>query len=378
MNQNKTYEIVGPVDRFNQKNEMFKRSRWDPVMKDYGKKFYDWRKKLKNKTGYGHLEYALMDAGWYGERGFTNSTMIHNRGMFTWEMKNPRITCTTSPDLKYNVNDKTDMSRKIKRVAKFFGAGAVGICELDEKWVYSYSYNLKTREHLPFSIPDGFKYAISIGIPMDYKMTKTAPTGISAASTGLGYSEMGYVGGSLAHFIRCLGWKAIPTGNDSLMSIPVAIDAGLGELGRHGLLISAKYGPRLRLCTVLTDMPLDVNEPQDLGVQRFCDVCKKCAKSCPSQAISHGEKTDIPCNISNNSGVLKWSIDAEKCFKFWASNGFSCALCVVSCPFNKVPGIQHDMVRWVIKRLPWTNSLTVWMDDLCGYGKPIKPDYFWK
>ncbi len=205
MTNNKPYEIVGPLERFDQKNEMFKRSRWDPIMLDYGKKFYGWRKQLDDRKGYGHVEYALMDTGWYVERGFTNSSMIHNRGMFTWEMKDPRVTCTTSPDLKFDVQDKSNMSKKIKKVGKFLGADLVGICELDRRWVYSHSFNLKTKEHLPFEVPDEFKHAISIGISMDYKMTKTAPTGISAASTGLGYSKMGYIGGTKAHFIRCLG-----------------------------------------------------------------------------------------------------------------------------------------------------------------------------
>jgi reductive dehalogenase len=378
MTNKKPYEIIGPLERFDQKNEMFKRSRWDPIMLDYGKKFYGWRKQLDDRKGYGHVEYALMDTGWYVERGFTNSSMIHNRGMFTWEMKDPRVTCTTSPDLKFDVQDKSNMSNKIKKVGKFLGADLVGICELNRRWVYSHSFNLKTKEHLPFEVPDEFKYAISIGISMDYKMTKTAPTGISAASTGLGYSKMGYIGGSIAHFIRCLGYKAIPTGNDTLTSIPVAIDAGLGELGRHGLLINPKFGPRIRLCTVLTDMPLAVDQPISLGVTEFCKVCKKCAKACPSQAILDGERTDQPRNVSNKSGVLKWPINAEKCFKFWASNGFSCSLCIVSCPFNKVPGFHHDMVRWLIKQIPRLDSTIVWLDDLFGYGKPIRPDYFWK
>ncbi len=143
-------------------------------------------------------------------------------------------------------------------------------------------------------------------------------------------------------------------------------------------MITPKFGPRIRLCTVLTDMPLAVDQPISFGVTKFCKVCKKCTKSCPSQAILDGERTDQPRNVSNNSGVLKWPINAEKCFKFWAGNGFSCSLCMVSCPFNKVRGFHHDMVRWLIKEIPRLDSTIVWLDDLFGYGKPIKPDYFWK
>ena len=70
----------------------------------------------------------------------------------------------------------------------------------------------------------------------------------------------------LAEFIRILGYKAIPMGNDTSLSIPLAIDAGLGELGRHGLLITPEYGPCVRLCKVFTDLPLEPDKPIQFGV----------------------------------------------------------------------------------------------------------------
>jgi len=66
---------------------------------------------------------------------------------------------------------------------------------------------------------------------------------------------MAFVATSLAEFIRLLGHDAIPAGNDMALSIPLAVDAGLGELGRNGLLITKEFGPRLRLCKVFTNLP---------------------------------------------------------------------------------------------------------------------------
>ena len=80
----------------------------------------------------------------------------------------------------------------------------------------------------------------------------------------------------------------------------MAVDAGLGELGRNGLLISSGFGPRIRISKVLTDLPLVPDQPVDLGVRKMCEVCGKCAKACPGQAISRDEPTMEGLTLSNN------------------------------------------------------------------------------
>jgi epoxyqueuosine reductase QueG len=61
----------------------------------------------------------------------------------------------------------------------------------------------------------------------------------------------------------------------------VARQAGLGWIGRNNLLVSPQFGSRLRLITVLTNMPLKVDEPLPWG----CQDCRACLSSCPSQSI---------------------------------------------------------------------------------------------
>jgi ferredoxin len=55
-----------------------------------------------------------------------------------------------------------------------------------------------------------------------------------------------------------------------------------------------------------------------------------------------------------------------------------CNNCVRVCPFNKPPGIFHDAVRTVIRKMPQLNRFFVWMDDLVGYGKPIRAKDYWE
>jgi reductive dehalogenase len=154
--------------------------------------------------------------------------------------------------------------------------------------------------------------------------------------------------------------------------------AGLGEWSRMGLLITEGFGPRVRLCKVLTDLPLRSDSYRPFGVVEFCKTCKKCATDCPSQAISSGEMTTEGINMCNQSGVLKWYVNAEKCYAFWAKNRMDCTNCIQACPFNKAPGMIHDVVRAVIKKTNLFNRYFVWMDGVMGYEKPLPAEKFWE
>jgi epoxyqueuosine reductase len=217
-----------------------------------------------------------------------------------------------------------------------------------------------------------------MAIEMDYTFMQTSPAGGASAATGLAYSKMAFVAGLLAQFIRDLGYQAIPSGNDTALSIPIAIEAGLGELGRNGLLVTEKLGPRVRLCKVFTDLPLIPDEPRFFGVEEFCRICMKCADDCPSRAISFGEMTTEGATISNNPGVLKWYINPEQCFKWWGANGMDCSNCIRVCPFNQAEGWHHDLVRSVVKTTPRLNRFFLWLDGVFGYGSQFDPATIWE
>jgi reductive dehalogenase len=226
-------------------------------------------------------------------------------------------------------------------------------------------------------IPDEYEYVIAMAHEMDYDLIRYAPTDIGDASTGMGYTRMALTAGLLARFIRDLGYKAIPCGNDTALSVPIAMQAGLGELARNGLLITREYGPRVRLSKVFTNLPLVVDQPIEFGITEFCSKCLKCADSCPGRAIIPGERTTKPNNISNAGGELKWPINGEKCLNFWGSNGCSCMVCIRVCPFNKRMNWFHRSVGWVASRMPWAAPLLVRADNLLGYGKQADAEHFW-
>jgi len=366
---------VGEIERYDQKNEMFKRPRWDPSVENC-QKFYGVTMPKEDKPGYTHLELAFKNAAWWLELGFAKGILGGKEGLFAWDAKQWGET-KPPKDLKLNVDDPEELTKKVKKIAKFFGAGLVGICKLDMRWVYSRSFQMVTKEHKPVIIPEDCKYAIVTAVEMDYDGIMGSPNFIQGAATGFGYSHEAFTAGLLAQFIRGLGYKALPQGNDTSCSIPLAIDAGLGELARNGLLITHELGPRVRISKVFTNLPLVPDKPVEFGVWEFCRICGKCAEQCPGQAILHGEPTEQINNISNREGLLRWPIDAEKCFSYWTLQGGSCANCIRVCPFNKPKGLLHTFVKWGVRNTRFLDKLFLWGDDLLGYDKQMKAEDFW-
>lgn len=368
--------ITGAIKNFDQKYTMFNRPRWDPEVKKYAPGIYGV---LPTKDIDGHRLYdrALQNACWFLEMGFGHTHYVHGTGIYAWDKKAHSDCLRLAEGEKLVDYHIGEMTLRVKKAALTLGADLVGVCRLDRRWIYSRWFNLATLEEGLLKFPDQCTYAIALAMEMDYDMFRCSPNEIEGAASGMGYSKMAFVTGSLAHFIRNLGYTAIPSGNDTGLSIPIAVDAGLGELGRNGLLITRRFGPRVRLAKVFTNMPLAVDRPVQFGVDAFCEVCKKCVDECPSNAIRKEEKTDRPLNVSNSSGVLKWPVNAEHCFKFWSKNNCSCGNCIRVCPFNKHDNWFHTMVKWHVRNLSQFNTIYKWMDDVFGYGKQLKAKDWW-
>lgn len=86
-----------------------------------------------------------------------------------------------------------------------------------------------------------------------------------------------------------IDWK---TETAHLSHRSIAAAAGLGWIGRHQLLITEKYGPAIRLTTVLTDMTVDMPEP----ISGSCDNCRACIEQCPAHAISDTDYNRERCS----------------------------------------------------------------------------------
>lgn len=410
---NPPYEVDDSIyKRFDQTNEVFSRARWDPIIQDAESPYASKTAEdiQNNVKGHTRLDYAFYTAAWTVATTNGNAAGAvggSNGGLYSWQPMGgfTGMLYGLPPKMDYGQWSVEDMSHIVKTAAKFYGASLSGIAELDPRWLYSHRYtkgygskagNDITAEiryedaETPAELDDGtliipksMKNVITMAFEMDYDGMQTYIAGPGCAATGNGYSRMTFTASCVAEFIRGLGYQAIPCGNCTGQSIAFAVDSGLGELGRNGLLITPKYGPRVRLAKVFTDMPLVADSPISFGVEKFCEICGKCADTCPGQAIPHGEKTFEPTYTGNdhnssNPGVKKWYVNTPACHLVWAQEGMDCSTCIRVCPFNKPQGWLHEATRILIgARSGNLDKLLLNMDEASGFGQQTDPDQFW-
>ena len=279
-------------------------------------------------------------------------------------------------------------SRLVKLAARFYGAVEVGVALLDRRHVYSVDERGKPIvfddvdqpivAEDRWVIPKSCQWVIAVAVAQSEEAIARAPDGIASAAVAWGYSMMPVVAGSLAEFIRSLGYVAIPSGNDLALSVPIAVDAGLGEMSRLGLLITPKLGPRVRLANVITDLPLQPDSPIDFGAREFCETCKKCARLCPSRSLSFEREASY--NVLgewNNPGHKGWYFNAPTCLDYWGKVHSGCSTCVRVCPYGKRDTWWHRAAMATISSTRIFNKLIASGDDWMGFGKRRHPDRFW-
>jgi len=332
------FTLKDDFEPFSEYDSIFGRVNWDEKMKTYKVYMYDKVPDIldEEQPGYTQIDHALAIASW----------TVHDyfRRAFSWEkLAKPNNMMPDALPEVYEINDKNidKVTRTIKAVTKSFGADMVGIAPYDEKWTYT-----EDRVETPIEMPEGMTSVIAIGAVMDADTISTSPSMTQGFASGMGYSQMAFIVSSLAEFIRKLGYRAVPTGNDTALSIPIAIDAGLGQVGRNGLLTTRDHGARVRLCKVFTDMPLLHDEKVDFGLTDYCRKCKRCAEACENEAISFDDEPSFKTySDSNNKGIYRWAVNVDKCYEFWTDNGGECSTCISVCPFNLRSGLRFTDPR---------------------------------
>lgn len=151
-----------------------------------------------------------------------------------------------------------------------------------------------------------------------------------------------------ASFISSLGHRAEPfpstidesaLGEEFERTLSVAFQhktaatrAGLGWIGKSALLVTPEYGPRVRLATVLTDMPLDIGTPITAGQ---CGDCRICLKACPAVAIQGEEwQVGLPREALVDAAAC-WQTATTLLMQRVGVDSAVCGVCVSVCPVAK-------------------------------------------
>lgn len=240
-----------------------------------------------------------------------------------------------SIDVPKSSASSSDFTKWIKGITKLYGGVSVGITPFQKE--YYYSQRGRTDEVYGETVKEALPHTIVFAVKMEQDFIGAAPTLPESIGVTKGYLDAAVLGLVLTYYIKALGYQARNhMDGNYLLVLPLAGKAaGLGDIGRNGLLITKEYGSMIRLGAVTTDLPLQMDSPSSFDIAPFCQICKKCSKFCPSKAIPQQDKEQI-------DGVFRWQISQEKCFSKWQQFGTDCGICLTVCPFS-FPMEQEDV-----------------------------------
>jgi reductive dehalogenase len=364
--------IVGEVERFDERDHVFARNRSiRPGMEQYefyyrehpDREEFDSDRRLKG----GPLgPPGIIDkAGGIPNMAAALASLSMPVYLSTPEKINPQCHVAMK-DKKIELTPE-EATERVKGYTIHLGASVVGIAEINPLWVYSRRGEIfhNNWEDWGKEIKLEHKYAIVFGEEMSLSMVGSGPHTPTTIESMGNYAKGAFISTQLAAFISNLGYPA--TANhlrhyDAILPA-LAVDAGLGELGRLGYLITKEFGPRLRLNAVTTDLPLIADKPVDIGVEDFCTYCKKCSVCCPSRSIPVDDSRET-------NGTLRWKLNDETCFSYWGKIGTDCSICMKVCPWSHARTFPHRLIVWLISRNKLSRRVFKVMDDIFYGNKP--------
>ena len=228
-------------------------------------------------------------------------------------------------------------TQALKEAGRKEGASLVGVADLAEF--------RKGWRVIPDDLLANYTAAISIAAHLDNEIMEgitVGPTPEYAQHYRDVNRELDRIGNNLVRYINEKGYaaRAVPASQildetDLLGAVShkaIARMAGIAWQGKSLLIVSPQYGPRIRLATVLTDMPLVPDAP----LKSRCGRCVECTQACPVSAIKNVSVND---RYESRDEALYFSRCAEKTFEFSTRPGIGgriCGVCVKVCPFGRI------------------------------------------
>ncbi|MEL6679169.1 MAG: 2Fe-2S iron-sulfur cluster-binding protein [Pseudomonadota bacterium] len=257
--------------------------------------------------------------------------------------------------------DPAEAAAGLKAASYFLGVDAVGLSRCPD-WTW-YSHDATGA---PITPPHD--QAVSMIVDQGFETMEGASGDdwISVAQSMRAYLRFSLLGGVVAKHLRNLGYgaRAHTVMDGEVLQPPLLLLSGLGEVSRIGeVILNPFLGPRLKSGVVTTDLPLAHDKPVDFGLQRFCESCNKCARECPSGAITAGPKLMF-------NGYEIWKSDSQKCatYRITNLNGAMCGRCMKTCPWNLEGLFAETPFRWAAMNIPAAAPALARLDDAVGKG----------
>ena len=345
-----------PGKRFDERDTMFSRRTLVPGTARFDE-YYKRNPEKKSQDNQFRRKPGLLKAGskYYDPILFAAAGSLFDRV----DELHPRVEGEPA-SLQAEV-DPEMMSDTLLGMIMDWGAHSAGITQLRDYHVYSIGGR---GDRYGKEFPVEHKYAIAFTVEMDYDMMRAAPAAPTVVESARQYLQSGMIAVQVAEFIRGLGYpaRAHIDSNYRVICPLVARDAGLGEIGRMGLLMTPRLGPRCRIAVITTDLPLAPTRAKPApALIDFCRRCEKCALACPSQSVPYGSEKEI-------EGAWRWQVHSEGCYTYWCYAGTDCGRCVIVCPYAHPDNWFHRFIRFGIRNNGLFRRLAIPMDDLL-YGR---------
>jgi reductive dehalogenase len=358
----KIYRITDDTPAFgvDERDTLFSRNELVPGTPVYEEYYSHHPEKLEKDNKFRNQPGLLSkEAKYYHGDAFSKAQQLFKK------VKNLHPRVSELPVTKPVSIESDKETLKLKEYCLELGASDAAITRTHAYHFYGYGGRAKRYGK---KVINNHSFAIVFTVEMNNTMVKAAPKASIVLESARQYLNSAEIAIKVAEYIRGMGYEARAhiDGNYEVICPLVARDAGLGEIGRMGLLMTPTYGPRVRIAVVTTNMPLlaDRRKP-DTTMQHFCLHCKKCAHCCPGNSISLN-----PPDLIDR--VKRWQIDSESCFKYWCIAGTDCGRCMSVCPYSHPNTLLHRLVCRGIRNNALFRRMAIYLDDLF-YGRRPKP-----
>ena len=235
----------------------------------------------------------------------------------------------------------------LRNQARQIGMSTIGFAPYDERYTFAENVDEISGQNVIVCV-----------LEQKWEPTQTLPGPVGEQTALSTNAEIIDMTARLATAMSEIGFRARAHSTEGVGVIHhYGIEAGLGQMGINGQLLTPEAGSRCRLAMITTNMPMVFIGPQDFGIPSICDECQACVRRCPAGAI--------PVKRSWHRGIEKSKLNLSRCFPLVAKvNG--CSVCVKVCPIQRYglsAVIEHRKETGLIKG---TGS-----DELEGYNWPL-------
>jgi epoxyqueuosine reductase len=204
----------------------------------------------------------------------------------------------------------------VRAEAARLGLSAVGFAPYDPKYTFA-EYR---GQHETGSV-------IVCVLDQNYDAHNSAPSVRADRSGFVTFVDLMHRAAGLAEMLHERGYRAHAHSVDGeTVHIHYGVEAGLGQLGVNGQLLTPQAGSRAKLTIITTNAVLVHDGPVDYGIEAICDACQVCVRRCPVGAI--------PTARREYRGIVKSKLNMKRCAPVVAQAD-GCAVCVKTCPIQR-------------------------------------------